>query len=525
MMAKSIIARQAGDEYQDDWFWLQATRLLRAGTPVTAVGYESENVHGFDDVAVFYGSPIRDEFGDQVMADYYQLKFHVNYSGALTARALIDPSFIGNTRNSLLQRVRNIQLTLAPQGKGIRLFFTTPWPIHPDDPLSELVSTQNGEIRIGPLFKGGPRSAMGKLRNIWTTHLALFSDEELRSVLRTLRIYQSRPTQAALREQLNLALVAVGLASAGESLPGNPYHAVIRKLYREGKTRFSGTDLREACKADGLFTGCPIEDPNIVRLGIRSFLRWAEHLEDETDYLLDLLQFFDNRIIRSQVMWGAVLTRVVSFIEEHVRTGNNYRLFLDTHSSIAFLTGYLIDPKCGAVVVPMQRSIQGRVAWVTQDSSQNQETDAWEFNEFVVGEGDDVALAVSVTHDAIHDVKLFVAANLPNVGRIVHARVAGGPSSSAVRSGNHALTLAQQLTARAKQECSTKSANSSVHLFFAAPNGLVFFIGRHSRGLGDCVLYEYDFESNRPGGYRRSLKLPLRQSLKINRQAGGHHGT
>jgi len=512
-MTKAIIARQAGDEYQDDWFWLQATRALRAGAPVTRVGYEIENALGFDDVACFYGSPVCDEFGDQVTADYYQVKFHVDYSGALTARALTEPLFIGSSQTSLLQRVQRVQVALAPQGKGIRLFVVTPWLIHPDDPLAELVSTQNGEMRFGSLFKGGLRSAMGIVRRLWTTHLGLENEDALRRVLRPLRILHS-PSQSSLREQLNYALTAVGLASAGDSLPGNPYHGVIRRLHREGKTEFSRAELTEACKACGLFTG-GVRDSGAIRLGIRSFLRWAEHLEDETDYILDLLPFFDNRAIHGQKLWEKeVLPNVTRFLEKHVRADTEYRLYLDTHSSIAFAVGYVLDTKCGAHIIPMQRTTNGRVAWDVQSGSPNERNEGWEFSNVVVSEGDEVAVAVSVTHDALQDVELFVAAYLPRVGRIIHACIAGGPSSSAMKDGSHAFSLAQQLVSRAKRECLTRSGSSPLHLFLAAPNGFVFFVGRHSRVLGDCVLYEYEFESNRPGGYQRSLQLPLRHNLE-----------
>ncbi len=516
-MAKAIIARQAGDEYQDDWFWLQAIRVLWSGSPVIRVGYEIERASGFDDVAVFYGSPVYDEFGDKVIADYYQVKFHVDYSGALTVHALTDQSFIGSSRTSLLQRVQRAQAALAPQGTGIRLFFVTPWGIHPDDPLAELVSTQNGEIRLERLFKGGPRSAMGTVRKLWASHLGLESEDALEQVLRPVRIYHSRPTQAALREQLNQALVSVGLAPAGDSLAGNPYHGVIRRLHREGKTELSRAELADACKISGLFAS-NIGTSGAIRLGIRSFLRWAEHLEDETDYLLDLMPFFDNRAIRNQSLWEEqVLPNVAKFLEKHVRPGADYRLYMDTHSCIAFLVGYILDTKCGAHLVPMQRTISGRVPWDSESNLPNERNEGWEFNNVVVSEGNEVALAVSVTHDTARDVELFANANLLRVGRIVYARIAGGPRSSAIRDGGHALALAQQLISGVKQECAIPSGDAPLHLFFAAPNGFVFFVGRHSRVLGNCILYEYDFESNRQGGYRPSLHLPLRQNMEIKK--------
>jgi hypothetical protein len=42
----------------------------------------------------------------------------------------------------------------------------------------------------------------------------------------------------------------------------------------------------------------PTSKPSAYQVGIRSFLRWAENLEDETDAMLDLLRWFDGRDIK-----------------------------------------------------------------------------------------------------------------------------------------------------------------------------------------------------------------------------------
>ncbi|MHC0068683.1 SAVED domain-containing protein [Nostoc sp. UIC 10890] len=47
-----------------------------------------------------------------------------------------------------------------------------------------------------------------------------------------------------------------------------------------------------------------------------------------------------------------------------------------------------------------------------------------------------------------------------------------------------------------------------LHIFIAAPNALVFFIGQLARSFGSCIVYEYDFDRNIPGAYQPSLKFP-----------------
>lgn len=99
-MAKQIVARQQGDDYQARWFWLQACALLDDFTKVERVVHEDDALKSFDDVAVYYRDmPIK--------ADFYQVKFHVTSNGALTGDSFCDPAFIGATTFSLLEKMKN----------------------------------------------------------------------------------------------------------------------------------------------------------------------------------------------------------------------------------------------------------------------------------------------------------------------------------------------------------------------------------------------------------------------------------
>ncbi|MEE9248024.1 MAG: hypothetical protein V3U79_04925 [Dehalococcoidia bacterium] len=55
-------------------------------------------------------------------------------------------------------------------------------------------------------------------------------------------------------------------------------------------------------------------------------------------------------------------------------------------------------------------------------------------------------------------------------------------------------------------DCSqTPRSDSS---FSAGPNAFTFFSGKHSRALGSCVVYEYDFHKSALGAYQPSIRLP-----------------
>src|SRR5688500_8807340 len=108
-MANAVIPRIQGDEYQARIFWLEATRLLADPGIVTEVGYEVDGVRGFDDVGVFYDGPHGSGTDPNIRADYFQVKFHVSNAGVFTAASLIDPSFIGAEKFSLLEKLYDAQ--------------------------------------------------------------------------------------------------------------------------------------------------------------------------------------------------------------------------------------------------------------------------------------------------------------------------------------------------------------------------------------------------------------------------------
>ena len=96
-MAKAVVARIEGDDYQARFFWFQVCRLFEPHTKVSSVGYEVDDAKAFDDVVVSYAPPVNDDRGGVVATDYYQVKFHVSQEGTVRFESLMDPAFIGAT--------------------------------------------------------------------------------------------------------------------------------------------------------------------------------------------------------------------------------------------------------------------------------------------------------------------------------------------------------------------------------------------------------------------------------------------
>jgi hypothetical protein len=522
-MAKAVAARLQGDDYQIRFFWMQVCRLFEDRTKVVSVELESDDVKSLDDVVVRYKD--YSEMGEPIDADFYQVKFHVTANGAFTWRLMMEPSFVNANSVSILQRLLNAQRKHAPKGCGCRFNIFSPWTVHPDDELASFHSLSEGKLRWDVLSQGGARSRMGKVREQWKRHMGLATDEDLRRLLNLVRLLQG-PMLEKLGDDLNLHMRLAGLAPVAQGSAANRYDDLGRKLIQKGLKALSREDIERICREEGLWVGRKMEEPDAVRIGIRSFWRYAEHLEDETDASLCLLRHFNGRFPKAMDTWNAAIApEVAVFLREHARPSRPYHIRLQTHGTVAFLAGWELNPKSGVDIVPVQDSSTGRHVWRPETISPEIEKQypTWQVTSTQLGPPDspDAILAISATHDIEKDVLTYAQRNLKTAGRLIHCRLpAFGPAS--VRNGTHAQLLAQNLVASVLALRREQEHPGVLHLFLAAPNGLTFFIGRLAHGLGQLMLYEFDFEANVIGAYRPSVRLTL--GVYAGRSTDSKHG-
>ena len=69
---------------------------------------------------------------------------------------------------------------------------------------------------------------MGHVRKLWREHLALASDDELRSVLTGLRIVEGHRSLDELREHINLRAQVVGLLAYSDASSDFRYDELAR---------------------------------------------------------------------------------------------------------------------------------------------------------------------------------------------------------------------------------------------------------------------------------------------------------
>ena len=502
-MANAVIARTEGDDYQARFFWLQICRLFQSHTKVNRVGYEVADAKSFDDVVVSYSPPAHDDRGGEVTTDYFQVKFHVSQNEAIQFVSLMNPEFIGATKFSFLQRLRDAYFKTKDKG-GCRFSLVTPWVLDSEDPISMLVNNNAGQLHLNRLFEPTPGSRIGTLRRKVAEHLDI-DEGALKQVLASMRVLHSFGSLSDLNDRLNDKLSLAGMKPMENTGSYSPYDDLAKKLLRSGRQVFTVDEIKEICEREGLWAGFKDSSDGAADLGIRSFVRRAEYMEDDTDAVLDLVPYFDGRIIREPSLWNdEVAPQVVQFLETHTKVGGAYRLRVDAHTSVAVIAGYALDTKAGISLSLVQKTRSGVEIWDTVQPA-TVPSEEWEFDwiDWSAADGD-LAVAISITHDVRGDVTAFLnGAAIPVRG--ILAATPPQTGNTVVRDGPHAVALAQALVAELRKH---RKSGQIVHLFMAAPNGFSLALGQHLRPVGPAVVYEFDFESGVPGAYNPGVALP-----------------
>ena len=345
-------------------FWLHAALLLDPKGAIEKVSFE-RGPRGFDDVTVDYvaGLGPQDHYGDKLLHDFLQCKWHVR-PGEFGHLELIDPAFSNAQTVSLLRRARDAQLAHAPQGQGVRFRLVTNWRLLATDPLSRLILNQTHAIDLPRLFDGTTSaSVMGKVRDAWAGHLGI-SHDELALVARTLAITQRLESGNDFRERLNDRFALVGMTQVPLSQAGFPYDDLIMKLHAQGRNKFDRESFRDLCNDEKLLDkngGGP------TTLGVRSFMHPIDDLEARADKTMNLVPHFNGRYIRDPSSWKSIVfPELRDFIIKAARGQDEIRLILDTHVSLAFGVGAILNAKSGKKIEIEQRA-GARQIWSEAD--------------------------------------------------------------------------------------------------------------------------------------------------------------
>lgn len=253
--------------------------------------------------------------------------------------------------------------------------------------------------------------------------------------------------------------------------------------------------------------GCEKKQHKKVTIGIRSFFRGAENLNNKTDNMICFLDKFEGRYLKGEYSWNHdVYSKLEEFIKENMNGDVEYEFLMDTHTSIAFAAGRLLDSKTGINVIPIQKTATGVQIWDV-DNQDNNEYPTWEVSpETISKDSVDTVIVLNVTHNIYGDVMQYINKANIKVGRVINCYLSTKPSNLAIINGTHAKKLSNSLFDIISQR-SYDEKLGMLHIFSSVPVGFMFFLGQVSRGFGKCILYEHDFEKIKDGLYFPSISL------------------
>ncbi len=507
-LSNAVGARLKGDSYQALFFWLKACEIFDEDTNIKRIVYESSEVKSLDDIVIYYKKPFLDENSNLIDKDFFQIKFHVTQNGTINWQDLIDPTFINAAKHSFFKRVYEAQDQYSTEQHGSRFYLVTPWNINPNDDLSQIISNTGGEIRWDKLNVGKTRGKMWGVRKEWRTHLNLKDDLELERFLSSIRIKDRFHTLEELKNLLNIKLNSVGLKRIAD-FGLNPYTDLLQSLLLKNATDFDRESLIMHCKNNDLFVDT--KNNSVVHtIGIRSFTRGTEKMTDETDAMICLIDRFNNRNIIEIADWTEhIPQKMKDFLEKKSNPHLENQIFLDTHSSIAFLSGYLLDSKSGIKIAPIQK-YNGKTVWKPNFDASPELYPKWVIQESITNEqANDLVITLDIRHNISQHVEYYLKGTKLPIHRIINCCLPTGPSASAIKDGSHAWYLADTIASYINNRPFNERFGT-VHIFSSVPNALMFFLGQLSRSFGKVQLYEFDFDNPLPGAYTPSISLPLK---------------
>ncbi len=503
-MARAIIARRNGDEYQARVFWLHLLKL-RTSDFVDIVTLESDRVAFTDDVTVKYRIPIVERAtGLKIDYDYFQCKYHVTQGGSFTYNNLLNPDFVGG-KESMLKRLYDAFLTIKKTQENFRLYIFSNWHWHPDD---EIANHLHEESIRNTFFQDGTQSKTGLIRKAFIEHLKINSDE-LELFLKHVRFRLGKDLIDLARE-LEPRLKLANLMPIDPTTTNIIYDDLTWKLFEQGKNSFNRETFNDMIQDEKLVV---VPDPTYSEISICSFPQFARRPRDFQAAHLDLSALFEGRFVRQDEYWvNKIPNQIVSFFKDKSLTTlpQPLHLFFDCHLSIAFFIGTLINPKYGLQIVPAEKTrALGYEFW---SPATGLKTGLWKVSEFN-GNKKEAIIGISVTNPIENQlINYLTSTEKMQASRFLFEPLKGiGPT--AISDGDYAWYLAYELQNILRNKLSPKC--EVMHLFIAAPVAFAYIIGNTLRSITPRIqLYEHDYEGQKIDiRYFPSICLPVSAHL------------
>lgn len=460
-----------GDDYQYAVAWHAACRALTE-PGVESVSVEDAGAGSFDDVV------LRKLDGRH---EFIQVK-NSNYgSVVITKEWLLTPVKKGG-KAPLCHFYESWQQL---RGEGVTFRLITSRAIDERDPILSLRDVSSG-LLMPKIGEAGPRSAAGRARVEWAEALDI-DEGELLDFLSEVQ-FLTEGNEESWRQRTKPLMRQAGLRSddAAVTLGIN----LVREWVKRGAgPRIPGDIRREAAEAQLLaqdetlvLAVHAIDRPGSPRVPTLA-LDWVDRFDGDTAR--------SRRVLQDPNGWSE-LTSELTAAEVTLASFGVPRLHID--SAMRLSAGFAV----GATFQETRRWTlaldQHGTTWTTSHSAGRVEDSARLLvptESLAVDAPGEVAVVVSLTHDATDDVRAYVVES-----QLASTLVAIGPSGEigrdSVRDGEHASTWARSARDLLRAELRRVSPTARrLHLFLSGPLGAGVFLGHDWNLLPETVVYEH----------------------------------
>lgn len=477
-------ARIRGDDYQHLAGWIQVVEALLRGSGVERIGMEDPGHPGADDVTVYRSS------GPNL---FIQAKSAVDARNTASFEWFCEPSPAGGP--SILQKFHRVWAAHAA-GERPKLVLLTNRLLDGADPLLPLMDGRDGTI-AARLAGMGPRTPSGEARRLVATHLQV-TEDDLLEFLRDFRPIVGR-LHNDLMEDARTRMYAAGMRRDDESVRRGV--DLVHDWVTSGERRIRAldelqTEVQALGLADHQASGILLiqaldRHPSPTNSSV--VIDWVDHFAGDEPRV--------RRELTDPALWNTQFRRDLRLAAQQLRSQGHRSILVDGHARLPtwFAAGIELGQTASFEVVCMQRGTPwpstGAVTPFALTTAHDEH----------LGNGDALAVAVSISQEITGDVLRYVRNSLPGVGRYLSLVPSSGPGGQAIQGEAEARGCALAIRDHVR-ELARSTRPSILHLFLCCPRGIALLLGHAWDRVPTTQLHE-DLNFN-PRGYLPSYLIP-----------------
>jgi hypothetical protein len=457
-----------GDDYQHIIAWYWACHAL-IDADIISVSVEDVGGGAFDDLVVLRRA------GRNC---YEQIKSSNTDKTVINSMWLTTPATKGG--KSPLQHFHTTWAAHRHESPSPEFRLTTNRSFDPEDPILKLRDKYTHTVDRLLALKG-PQSMAGKQRRSWTTHLGI-STAELMQFLADFQLHHEGG-EASWERQARDAMRGAGLRTDDAAIKHG--RNLVREWVKTGAGPQTPDDIRrQVADADLLAR------KGILILAVHAIDRPGHTLQPAvTVDFVDLYLGTSDRERRQLQNLDDWQQRIVPEIAKAAHTLETFgikrvHIIGAMRLPLWFAVGMRLPDTRGWVISLDQRNVE----WCSDVPPADAEAIVYERAD--LGQGDDLAVAIGLTHNLTGDVRQYLNETAVPARELIVLGTANGPSQTAVPDAAFAIGWAHAARTVIRVATTANKARR-VHLFFAAPAGAALMLGHHWNLMPTTVVYEH----------------------------------